>query len=78
MELIIELGVVWLIAAAAAAAYQRYKRRPLGQAAHLSAVFGLFAVLMYFLAAIFTDVLDLRPERGVASEVGAPINAAVR
>lgn len=77
MELMAELGVVWLLATAAAAIYQASKRRPLAKAAHLSTIFGLFAVLMYFLAAVFTDVLDLRPERAQAAvTVSAPVSPA--
>lgn len=71
MELMAELGVVWLLTTAIAAVYQASKRRPLAQAAHLSVVFGLFAVIVYFVGAVLTDVLDLRPER-VPAAASAP------
>ena len=52
MPLIIEISSVWLIAGVAALGYQRFRRRPWGEAAHLGAVFGIFVAIVYLLGLI--------------------------
>ncbi len=62
MGFLTELLIVFALATALAGAYQAYRRRGLGKAAHLAVVFGLFIMLLYFLVAVGTDVADFRPE----------------
>ncbi|MEO1328632.1 MAG: hypothetical protein AAFW46_03140 [Pseudomonadota bacterium] len=55
MPLILEVLSVWVVAAGAGLAYQRYRARPWGEAAHLAAIFGIFIALVYFIVLIAID-----------------------
>lgn len=66
MSVIVELAAVFFIALTVSGAYQLRQRARDGRAwtkvAHFAVVFGLAAVVLYFVFLIVTDVADLRPE----------------
>lgn len=62
MTLLIEMVIVWAGAAALAFTYQLTQRRRLVVAVHYAVIFALAIMALYAVAAVFSDVLDLRPE----------------
>lgn len=55
MPLIIEILVVWALGALGALAYQKFRGRAWGEAAHLASIFGIFIALVYFLGLLILD-----------------------